>query len=120
MSALGRYRVIYEVADVVGSCPIYKKGDKVVIDPAEADQEVSIINLKETDAVCTRILGTTLLSYFMFFQVANEEELHEKYHTIKGGVHWSRCTEPGKPYTKRGYVTFRIYREPYQPEVDGQ
>jgi nucleoside-diphosphate-sugar epimerase len=43
----------FEVHEIRGTCPVYKKGDKIVI----ADPEIV---LEKTDALCTHALSQTL------------------------------------------------------------
>jgi uncharacterized repeat protein (TIGR04076 family) len=46
-------KLIIEVAEIRGKCPVYKKGDKIVIDGPE-------IVLEETDAICIHALAPLL------------------------------------------------------------
>ena len=99
-----KHRVIYEVEEINGSCPIYKKGDKIVIDsqyPAE------VINLKESKAVCMRVLDNAWSH--VIYQTGSDKLL--TYLGAGTGECRIACSMPGKPYTKCGYVMFRITRE---------
>lgn len=91
-------RVVVEVVDVKGKCPVYKKGDKIVIDGGT-------VNLEETDAICTRIFGTGLLSYTLLMEKGHKEQMDE----VKGGMYF-KCPPPGEPYTELGHVVFRMFR----------
>lgn len=97
-------RVIYEVEEIIGSCPVYKKGDKVVID---SEYPTEVINLKESDAVCMRIFDNAWS--MPIWQWGNDRTLSY----LAGAVGECRiaCAMPGKPYTKCGYVMFRITTE---------
>ena len=45
--------LIIEVSEIRGKCPVYKKGDKIVIDGPE-------IVLEKTDAICIHALAPLL------------------------------------------------------------
>ena len=45
--------LIIEVAEIKGKCPVYKKGDKIVVDGPE-------IVLEKTDAICIHALASLL------------------------------------------------------------
>lgn len=91
-----------KVCEVRGKCPVYKVGDKIVIDGAE-------IVLNRTDAVCVHALST-LLHYVV--------ALHEGADPVKlglttskeRGVAYMQCVDPGQPYTYGGTVVFRCRR----------
>jgi len=92
------------VEEIVGSCPIYKKGDKIVID---SQYPVEVINLKESKAVCMRIFDNAWS--MPIFQTGSDKLL--AYLTAGVGECRIACSMPGKPYTKCGYVIFRITSE---------
>jgi uncharacterized repeat protein (TIGR04076 family) len=46
-------KLIIEVSEIRGKCPVYKVGDKIVIDGPE-------IVLEKTDAICTHALAPLL------------------------------------------------------------
>jgi len=46
-------KLIIEVSEIRGKCPVYKKGDKIVIDGPE-------IVMEETDAICIYALAPLL------------------------------------------------------------
>lgn len=83
-----------------GKCPVYKLGDKIVIEDPE-------IKLKETDALCVHALST-LLHYALVLDIAwNAVELgltkpEDKEHA------YIQCVDPGEPYTHGGTVIFKI------------
>jgi len=92
--------IIIEVIEVKGNCPVYKVGDKIVINGPKID-------LKETDAICIHALPT-LLHYAL--------ALREGADPVKLGLTteddpehaYLQCVDPGEPYTKGGTVIFRI------------
>lgn len=104
------YRVICEVTKLNGECPIYNVGDKIVVEPSEGDPLMSAINPEKSSPVCIRILGTPLMSYCILFQTRTEKEMDDGGLTQKG-VYYFKCPEPGEPYTSRGWVQFKMYRE---------
>ena len=99
-----KYRVIYEVEEIQGTCPVYKVGDRIVLD---AQYPTEVVNMKETTAICRRIFDNT------------DMPLHLQYGSDKliayvaGGVGEVRfaCPMPGEPWTPCGYVIFRQSRE---------
>ena len=48
-------RLIIEVAEIRGKCPVYRKGDKIVIDGPKID-------IEKTDAICIHALVSCQLS----------------------------------------------------------
>ena len=87
------------VHKVKGFCPIYKEGDKIIIDDPE-------IVLSKTDALCTHALST-LLHYSTILEhdwcpvklgLTTEKDSDHAY---------MQCVDPGKPYTDGGTVIFK-------------
>ncbi|MCJ7608738.1 hypothetical protein MUP00_03595 [Candidatus Bathyarchaeota archaeon] len=105
---MARNRVIMEVVEIKGRCPVYKVGDRIVVDPVPGE-DASVINLKETDNICTRVLGTALLSYTLWFEYASPSKGDgDKVPWQRAlGPDYSKCPMVGPPYSKCGYVTFR-------------
>ena len=99
-----KHRVIYEVEEINGTCPIYEKGDKFVTDSQGLTE---VINLKESKAVCMRVLNNSWTH--LIFQAGSDEAVNY----IAGRVGECRvaCPMPGKPYTKCGHVIFKVSRE---------
>ena len=97
-----KYRLVITVKKIRGNCPVFKVGDKTVIDSPK-------IVVSETDNICIHALGCMLsmivpLSHGISFKklgLAREED-------EKGYV---QCLDPGKPYTDGGTVLFEIKRE---------
>ena len=90
------------VHEIRGECPVYKVGDRMVIDGPR-------IVLEETDAVCVHALST-LLHYVV--------ALDEGADSVKLGLTkpeekecaYMQCVDPGEPYTHGGTVVFRCRR----------
>lgn len=90
------------VNKIIGKCPVYKVGDRIVIDDPE-------ILLDKTDALCTHALST-LLHYVLI--------LEHDWCPVKLGLTtpddpenaYMQCVDPGEPYTKGGTVIFKCRR----------
>ena len=88
------------VHEIKGFCPVYKKGDKILIDDPE-------IILKKTDALCTHALST-ILHYTTI--------LEHNWCPVKLGLTtekepdcaYMQCVDPGKPFTDGGTVIFKV------------
>jgi uncharacterized repeat protein (TIGR04076 family) len=89
-----------EVVEVRGRCPVYKVGDKIVVDDPE-------IVLEKTDALCTHALSS-LLHYVLVLErgaspvelgLSKPEDLENSY---------IQCVDPGEPYTQGGTAIFKI------------
>ncbi|MFZ5631454.1 MAG: TIGR04076 family protein [Bacillota bacterium] len=97
-------KIIYEVEEIRGSCPVYKVGDKIVID---SQYPVEKLNFKESDGLCMRV--TDSMWTRLTWQFGNDELLKHLYGVT--GECRIACPMPGKPYTPCGYVIFRIKKE---------
>ena len=91
-----------EVVKVRGYCPVYKVGDKIVIDDPE-------IVLEKTDALCVHALSS-LLHYVLILERGGDPvelgltKREDREHA------YIQCLDPGKPYTNGGTVVFRVKR----------
>lgn len=87
------------VYNIDGHCPVFKKGDKIIIKDPE-------IILNKTDALCTHALST-ILHYTTILQhkwcpvTLGLTTQNDKDHA------YMQCVDPGKPYTSGGTVIFR-------------
>lgn len=96
------YRLIITIEEIRGKCPVFKVGDKIII------EEPKIITEK-TDRLCVHAFGSILsmiipLSRGVSFRelgLAKEEE----------EVGYVQCLDPGPPYTSGGTVVFKIERK---------
>ncbi len=91
-----------EVAEVRGHCPVYRVGDKIVVDDPR-------IVLEKTDALCTHALSSLLHYVMVLERGADPVELglskpEDREHA------YIQCVDPGEPYTQGGTVVFRIRR----------
>jgi uncharacterized repeat protein (TIGR04076 family) len=89
-----------KVCQIRGVCPVYKVGNRMVIDGAR-------ILLDKTDAVCVHALSTLL-----HYVVAIEEGADPvKLGLSKDKEHaYMQCVDPGEPYTRGGTVIFECRR----------
>ena len=87
------------VHEIKGVCPVYKTGDRIIIDDPE-------IVLTKTDALCTHALPT-ILHYTTILEhdwcpkklgLTTENDIEHAY---------MQCVDPGKPYTDGGTVIFK-------------
>ena len=92
-------KLIIEVAEIRGKCPVYKKGDKIVIDGPE-------IILEKTDAICIHALAPLL-----HYAVALREGVDPRKLGLskEEDVAYIQCVDPGEPYTGGGTVIFKCY-----------
>jgi len=91
-------RLVVRVVEIRGRCPVFKVGDKIVVEGPR-------IVLEETDAICIHALAP-LNHYF--------SALKEGVSPValglskKEGVAYVQCVDPGEPYTSGGTVIFEI------------
>jgi uncharacterized repeat protein (TIGR04076 family) len=89
-----------EVCEIRGRCPVYKVGDRIVVDDPE-------IVLERTDALCTHALSSLLHYVLVLESGADPVKLgltkpEDKEHA------YIQCVDPGEPYTDGGTVVFKI------------
>jgi len=96
------FDLIVEVKEVKGSCPVYRKGDKIVI------REGYRVDLKESDALCTHSL-CSMIPWIVSLSGGTEPE---KLGLAKKECQaaYVQCLDPGEPYTDGGTVIFEIKR----------
>lgn len=90
------------VHEIRGTCPVYRVGDRILIDDPK-------VILEKTDALCTHALST-LLHYVTI--------LGHDWCPVKLGLSrpedperaYMQCVDPGKPYTDGGTVIFEVRR----------
>lgn len=92
--------LVIEVIEIKGKCPVYKVGDKMVIDGP-------IIDLKRTDAICIHALSSIL-----HYVVALREGIDPRRLGLSKDTKYAyiQCLDPGKPYTDGGTVIFKCYK----------
>jgi uncharacterized repeat protein (TIGR04076 family) len=89
-----------EVVEVRGFCPVYKVGDKIVVDDPK-------IVLGKTDALCTHALSSLLHYVIVLERGADPVELGLSKPEDKENA-YILCVDPGEPYTQGGTVIFKI------------
>lgn len=96
------YRLVVTVKKVRGTCPVFKVGDKIVIESPKIIPE-------KTDALCVHALGSMLS---MIIALSHGVGFKELGLAVKeGDVGYVQCLDPGPPYTLGGTVLFEIRRE---------
>lgn len=102
-------KVVYEVEEIRGTCPVYELGQRLVIDSPAPGQE--ILNMEESDAVCVRVIDNMWTR--LMWQFASDR-VREHLAGVDGECRIS-CPMPGGPYTPCGNVIFRIYKRDELP-----
>ena len=91
---------VIEVTEIKGKCPVYKKGDKIVIEGPRIDMD-------KTEAICIHALAP-LLHYVV---ALSEGADPRKLGLSKDGKYaYIQCVDPGEPYTAGGSVIFKCYK----------
>ncbi|RLG59689.1 MAG: TIGR04076 family protein [Candidatus Hydrothermarchaeota archaeon] len=90
--------MIIRVKEIRGRCPVYKGGEKIVIEGPE-------IVLEKTDKLCIHALATIL-----HYAVALREGVDPIRLGLakKGKKAYIQCLDPGEPYTNGGTVIFEV------------
>ena len=96
------HRLIVTVKEIRGECPVFKVGDRIVI------EEPKIVPEK-TDALCVHALGSMLSIIIALGRGVSFKELGLAKE--EGNVGYVQCLDPGPPYTPGGTVIFEIRRE---------
>jgi uncharacterized repeat protein (TIGR04076 family) len=96
------YRLIIIVEEIRGRCPVFKVGDKIIV------EEPEIITAK-TDTLCVHAFGSMLSMIIPLSRGVSFKELGLA--KIEGEVGYVQCLDPGPPYTSGGTVVFRIERQ---------
>lgn len=103
-------RLTVRVVEIRGKCPVFKKGDRMVIEGPE-------INLEETDAICTHAFAS-LLPYIVALRKGIKPS---DLGLGRGEKAYAQCLDPGPPYTDGGTVIFEItvVRDEAEESVEG-
>lgn len=94
-------KLTIEVVKIQGNCPVYKLGNKIILD------EGYRVNLKETDNICMHSLASLLPYYNSLSKGVNPVDLGL---AREGKDAYLQCLDPQK-YTGGGTVTFRVSRK---------
>ncbi len=102
MTEQEKYRLILTVKEIRGNCPVFKVGERIVVDSPK-------IVVDKTDSICIHALGCILSMIVPVSRGISFKQLGlAKEEGEKGYV---QCLDPGKPYTDGGTVLFEIKRE---------
>lgn len=96
------YRLVVTVKEVRGRCPVFKVGNKLVIESPKIVPE-------KTDALCVHALGSMLSMIVALSHGVSFKELGLAVE--EGDVGYVQCLDPGPPLTLGGTVLFEIRRE---------
>ncbi len=94
-------KLIIEVAEIEGQCPVYRMGDRIILDDGYK------VNLRETDNICMHSLSSILPYYNSLSKGVSPLELGL---AKEGNDAYVQCLDP-KKHTGGGTVTFKISRE---------
>ena len=98
------YRLIIIVEEIRGKCPVFKVGDKIIVEEPE-------IITKKTDTLCVHAFGSMVSVIIPLSRGVSFKELGLAKEEETGYV---QCLDPGPPYTSGGTVVFKIEREKIQ------
>ncbi len=91
-------KLVMEVVEIKGRCPVYNSGDRIIIDDGYK------INLKETDNICLHSLASLLPYYNALAKGVSPAALGL---AKKGKAAYLQCLDPQK-YTGGGTVVFKV------------
>ncbi|MCW3993201.1 MAG: TIGR04076 family protein [Candidatus Bathyarchaeota archaeon] len=97
-----KYRLIVSVKEIRGNCPVFKVGDKMVMESPK-------IVVEKTDSICVHAFGCMLSMIVALSRGISFKELGLAREEGEKG--YIQCLDPGKPYTNGGTVLFEIRRE---------
>ena len=98
----GVHRLVVTVKEIRGKCPVFKVGDRIVIEGPKIVPE-------KTDALCVHALGSMLSMIIALGRGVSFKELGLAKE--EGDIGYVQCLDPGPPYTPGGTVIFEIRRE---------
>lgn len=90
-----------EVVEIKGICPVYKNGDRIIVEDGYK------INLKETDNICLHSLASLLPYYNALAKGVSPVALGL---AKKENEAYLQCLDPHK-YTGGGTVIFKVRRQ---------
>jgi uncharacterized repeat protein (TIGR04076 family) len=97
-----KYRLVIGVKEIRGNCPVFKVGDKIVVESPK-------IIVEKTDNICIHAFGCVLSMIVPLSRGISFKKLGLA--TEGGEKGYIQCLDPGKPYTNGGTVLFEIRRE---------
>ena len=97
-------KVILEVEEVRGECPLYRVGDRIIIRVLPSTE---IIDKERSGDICLRAIEN--IPFFLIYARAPDHVV-EHLAGVTGETRLA-CSMPGKPFTPCGYVIFKVMRE---------
>ncbi len=97
---MGKYRIVIEVVEIRGRCPVYRAGDRMVVRMPE-------LVLEECNRVCVHAFVAMQTFLQALARGFSAKELGIGDSDDEGYV---QCPDPGPPYTRGGTVVFRLRR----------
>lgn len=94
-----KYRLVISVKEIRGNCPVYKVGDRIVVESPK-------IIVEKTDSICVHAFGCMLSMIVPLSRGISFKTLGLT--TEEGEKGYIQCLDPGKPYTNGGTVLFEI------------
>ena len=92
-------KLLLKAVEIKGNCPVYKIGDKIVIEGPE-------INLHQSDKVCVHALFSLGTFIVALREGINPQSLGLAKEDNKK-AHF-QCLDPGQPFTDGGTVIFEV------------
>lgn len=102
MNGEEKYRLIITVKEIRGKCPVFKLGDRIVIESPK-------VAVEKTSNICIHAFGCMLSMIVPLSHGLSFKQLGLA--TGEGEKGYVQCLDPGKPYTDGGTVLFKIKRE---------
>ena len=102
-----KYKVEIYVNKIKGYCPVYKVGDRIVVNGY-------YIETKESANVCIHAFGAMMALISALTHGASAKDLGIGK---EDDIGYLQCPDPGPPLTSGGTVTFKIVRKVAKNEV---
>ena len=106
-------KLVITVEKIQGRCPVYKVGDKIVLDSGYR------FNLQETTAVCMHSLASIMPYHVAIAKGVTPNQMGLAHKERKDGKAYVHCLDPCEE-TGGGTVTFSIARVEADPKAGGQ
>lgn len=97
-----KYRLVITVKEIRGKCPVFKVGDRIIIESPK-------VAVENTSNICIHAFGCMLSMIVPLSRGISFKQLGLA--TEEGEKGYVQCLDPGKPYTDGGTVLFEIKRE---------
>lgn len=94
-------KLIIEIKEIIGNCPVYKIGDRIVLDDGYK------VNLVQTSAICMHSLASIMPYYVALSNGVNPKKLGLGSKETNTNSAFVQCLDPCK-YTGGGTVIFEI------------